>query len=353
MIKILIVDDSKTETQLLKHFLEAEADMEVIACAKNGAEALEMTARYSPDLITMDLEMPIMDGHTATRLIMSQFPKPIVVISSKLNDAAKDMTYLALDAGAVSVLAKPSANDKNVLEKFRIQLVDTVRSMAEIKVIKRRFNKKTQHENIVLHKTTHKPGNFEIIAIGASIGGPQVLKHIFAQLPHSLPVPIVIVQHMTKGFMHDFTKWLNLTSPLTVKNVEDNEILKKGVIYFAPDDFHFTIDRTDKGLTAKLIKDEPVSGFCPSITILLQSIAKTCKEHAIGVLLTGMGNDGAEGLLALKHAGGHTLIQDKKSCVVFGLAGIAQSIGAVDNVIEINQMADYLIKMTYPNFKKS
>lgn len=355
MIKILIVDDSKAEAQLLKHLLESESDICVVECAKDGAEAVEMAGRLSPDLITMDLEMPIMDGHTATRLIMSQFPTPIVVISSKLNETSRDMTYLALEAGAVSVLAKPlnmhaSAN----FEKFRLQLIDTVRSMSEIKVIKRRFRQSISDEKILINKSiTHTPGSFEIVAIGTSIGGPQVLKNILSRFSSDFPVPIVVVQHMTQGFMTGFTHWLNTNLALHVKNVENNELLKKGSVYFAPDDFHFTVERTHKGLIAKLIQSEPVAGFCPSITVLLQSIAKTCQKKGIGILLTGMGSDGAQGLLELKKVGGHTLIQDKKSCVVFGMACVAESLGAVDKVIEINQMADYILKMTYPALGKS
>lgn len=347
MIKILIVDDSKVETQLLKHLLESQSDMNVIACARDGAEAIEMTKRYSPDLITMDLEMPVMDGHTATRIIMSQSPTPIVVVSSKLNETSRDMTYLALDAGAVSVLPKPIDGSEKSFEKFRTQLINTVRSMSEIKVIKRRFNQPILHEKkLQYQKSMHKPGHFEIIAIGTSIGGPQVLKNIISQLPSTFSVPIVIVQHMASGFMSGFTQWLNTNSPLTIKTAENNEILKSGVIYFAPDHSHLTIERSHKNLIAKLIHDKPVSGFCPSITVLLKSIAKSCQQKAIGILLTGMGSDGAEGLLELKQAGSHTIIQDKKSCVVFGMASIAQSMGAVDRVVEINQMADYIITMT-------
>jgi len=348
MIKILIVDDSKVEAELIKHMLASEPNMTIVGYAKDGEEAIEMTARLSPDLITMDLEMPVMDGHTATRIIMSQFPTPIVVISSKLNEAKKNMTYLALEAGAVSVLAKPiNMRSKENYEEFRKQLIDTVHSMAEIKVIKRRFATPHQQEQKFNSPTVnHPPGSFEIVAIGTSVGGPQVLRNIFSDLSETFPVPIVVVQHMTHGFMTGFTQWLNMNCPLKVKNVEHNELLQNGVIYFAPDYLHFTIEHSHKGLVAKLIQADPVAGFCPSITVLLQSIAKTCQKKAIGILLTGMGRDGAEGLLALKKAGGHTLVQDPKSCVVFGMGKIAESLGAVDKVVEINQMANYITKMT-------
>lgn len=347
MIKILIVDDSKIETKLLKHLFESQPDMQVIGCARDGKEAVEMAASLNPDLITMDLEMPIMDGHTATRLIMSQNPVPIVVISSKLNVSVRDMTYLALEAGAVSVLPKPDNINPKKFEESNQQIIDTVRSMAEIKVIKRRFNISSPEEKKLSFTDKIQPEkHFELIAIGTSIGGPQTLKNLLSELPENFPVPIVIVQHMTKGFIEGFTKWLNNNTHLKVKNVTDHEKLQKGLIYFAPDQVHLTVQRNQEGLVAKLIKSEPVSGFCPSINVLMKSVAKTCGKNAIGILLTGMGSDGADGLYELKQAGGHTLIQDKKSCVVFGMAGVAESLGAVDKVVEINKMPEYLVKIT-------
>lgn len=348
MIKLLIVDDSKTETLLLKKLFESDPEIEVIGCAKDGNEAVELNEKLKPDVITMDLEMPSMDGHTATRLIMSQNPKPIVVISSKINKISKDVTYLALEAGAVSVLPKPDMTAKNFPQQKK-QLIATVRSMAEIKVIKRRFNLTSPAKTFLPPKKNTKNRTFEIIVIGSSVGGPQTLKTIFSQLPRDIPVPIVVVQHMTSGFIEGFTKWLSHSVSLPVKSIEDCEVLKNGTIYFAVDHFHLTIQRQQNELIARLLKGDPVSGFCPSITVVMQSVAKTCGKNAIGVLLTGMGNDGAQGLLEMKKAGAHTLIQDKKSCVVFGMAGIAQSLGAVDTVVELDQMAEYLTHILKPS----
>lgn len=349
MITILIVDDSNTDTQILKTLFESQPDMKVVGCAKNGKQAVEMAASLSPDLITMDLQMPEMDGHTATRIIMSQNPVPIVVISSQLQNASIDMTYLALEAGAVSVLNKPRNINSNAFESYKKILVDTIRSMSEIKVIKRRFNLKDKKEKIIPYSETFKHQNYELLAIGTSIGGPQALKTIFSMLPTDFPLPIVVVQHMTKGFMTGFTEWMNHNLSFSVKNAEQNEVLSPGFIYFAPDQLHLTINRKNSDLIVNLKPGEAVSGFCPSITVLLQSVASTCKNRAIGILLTGMGYDGAQGLLELKQAGGHTIIQDKNSCVVFGMAGVAQNIGAVDKIIELNQIAEYLIKITRKN----
>lgn len=348
MIKILIVDDSTTQSKLLQALLDPEPDMQVIGVAHNGKEAVEMVAELKPDIITMDLEMPVMDGHTATRLIMSQHPTPIVVISAKLNDSSADMTYLALEAGAVSVIAKPTGINTKEFQKSHSQIVNLIRAMSEIKVIKRRFKTDAPiPTKSILAASSPKIGNYEIVAIGTSIGGPQVLKRIFSQLPSDFPVPVVVVQHMANGFIPGFTKWLNNNTSLVVKEAEHNEVLKNGVVYFAPDEVHLTVARVRNALVSQLVSGKPVSGFCPSITVLLQSVAKTSADKAVGILLTGMGSDGSQGLLELRQANGHTIIQDEKSCVVFGMAGVALTLGGVDVIVQSDQIAEYLIKITH------
>lgn len=346
MIKILIVDDSATETALLTHIFEEHPDLKVIGCAKNGAEAIKLAPLLKPDIISMDIQMPVMDGLEATRIIMSQFPTPIVVISSKLNDGSLDVTFNALKAGALSVLAKPGNVTSTSFENEKKRITDTIRSMAEINVVRRRAKIKQTTQKAIppsIPKSLSKP---EVIGIGASVGGTQAINAILSALPATFPVPIVIVQHMMPGFISGFSSWLNANTSLHVQNAQHNDILKKGTVYFAPDNFHLEIHRQNACLTSKLIKKPPLAGFCPSITVLLQSIAKTCGKHAIGILLTGMGSDGAEGLLALKNAQGHTLIQDKESSVVFGMGGIAETLGAVDRTLRLDQFASYLIKIT-------
>lgn len=346
MIKILIVDDSETEVAILKSLFSAEEDFEVIACAKNGKEAVELVGVLKPDLITMDIEMPVMDGFEAIRMIMTQHPTPIVVISSKLNDESLSATFQAMEAGALSVLEKPINITMPSFKLEKRKIIDTLRSMAEIKVIKRRFYTKSKKHSPPITHPSLSENNYEIVAIGSSVGGPQALKTILEKIPRNFPIPIVIVQHMTQGFINGFAKWLDTNTHLKIKNPTHNEILMKGHVYFAPDGYHMEIARSHQHLIAKLVTGKPISGFCPSITALFQSVAKVCGKNAIGILLTGMGSDGAKGLLELKHAKAHTLIQDKESAVVFGMAGVAQSLGAVDKMVELDQIADYLQKIT-------
>lgn len=350
MIKLLIVDDSKIETLLLKEIFEEDPAIKVIGVAKNGKEAIELTEKLKPDLITMDICMPVMDGIDAIKFIMASHPAPIVVISSKLNDKELNATFKALEAGALSVLDKPANIFADDFSKTKKRMIATLKSMAEIKVIKRRFHVPSSNATIQVKEKDFNKRSYELITIGASVGGPQALKKVLTPLPEDFPLPIVIVQHMTKGYIEGFVRWLDESIPLTVKLAENYEILHPGVIYFAPDDHHLMVKRDkEKKLITHLANNHRVSGFCPSITVLFDSIAKACPKNAVGILLTGMGNDGAEGLLELKKTHAHTLIQDPDSAIVFGMAGVAQSLGAVDKVIELDQIAKYLITLTKQN----
>lgn len=348
MISILIVDDSETEIAILKNIFQKENDFHVVGTAKNGEEAVQLVALLKPDVITMDIQMPIMDGFIATQRIMSTYPTPIVIISSQLNDDSLNATYRALEAGALSVISKPFNITSPTFLQDQKRIIDIVRSMSEIKVIKQRFAKKELTTPIKLPATEQiqMPREIKIIAIGASVGGPQALKLILSKLPANFPVPIVVVQHMTPGFINGFAKWLNDVIPLHCKVAENFESLKAGTVYFAADGCHLEIMSADHVYLANLVKGSEVAGFCPSITKTFTSIAAIAKHHALGILLTGMGHDGAEGLLSLKKAKAHTIIQDEKSCVVFGMASVAASLHAHDTVVELAKMADYLLQKT-------
>ncbi len=340
MIKILIVDDSPTVVSLFKHIIKAESDMEVIGVAENGKEAVELTARLKPDLITMDIQMPVMDGLEATRRIMSQTPTPIVVISSTVSDESLEATFHILEAGALTALAKPTDVLSPSFAESRKHIIDTLRSMAEINVI-RKYLKKAPEQT----PPAVKPGQFEIVAVGASVGGPMALKAILSKMPADFPVPIMVVQHMSQGFIPGFARWLAENTPLKVKIAENYDLLQQGTVYIAPDQHHLELGKVNGKLAAKVITGMPVSGFYPSITSLFKSVAEVSGPRAVGMILTGMSGDGAAGLLEIKKAKGLTLIQDKESAVVFGMAGVAQSMGAVDQVLELNSIANYLIKL--------
>lgn len=347
MIRILIVDDSPTETLILKNIIAFEKDMEVVGTAANGEEAVQQTALLKPTLITMDIQMPLLDGLQATKLIMMQNPTPIIIISSTIDEKSVETTMQAFEAGALSAIPKPLNITSPNFDKMREHIIQTIRTYAEINVIKRRFPTFSPSRKGVSIPSKYQKRNYELIAIGASVGGPQALKQILSQLPQNFSLPILVVQHMTPGFIQGFCQWLKKNTNLVVKMAEDQEILSKGTVYLAPDNCHLEVKRIPQGLVASLVSGKPVDGFCPSITVLLKSIAKVSGKKGIGIILTGMGSDGVAGMLELKKAEGHTLIQDEASAVVFGMAGIAQSMGAIDKVVELDKIADYLKLTTH------
>jgi two-component system chemotaxis response regulator CheB len=260
-----------------------------------------------------------------------------------INDSESDATFLSLEAGALTVMPKPVDIQSPAFERVRRNIVDTVKSMSEIKVItKRRIAPRSSVET----QLEVVPHDYKIVVIGSSVGGPQALKEILSRLPSNFPLPIVAAQHMTRGFIDGFTKWMDGHVGLKVKTAEEGEMLSPGVVYFAPDGSHFQVSKMNDAFRASLVAGPPVSGFCPSITVLMKSVAKHAGNRSVGILLTGMGSDGADGLLTMKHGGAHTLIQDPDSCVVFGMAGVAQSLGAVDKVVNLDKIAEYLIRIT-------
>lgn len=346
MIRILIADDSPTDATILKSLFDAEPDMTVVAVATDGNLAVSMCEQLKPDIITMDIKMPKMDGYEAIDLIMRASPTPIVVISSMISDSESEATFRALEAGALTVLPKPIHIQSPVFAIIKRHMLDTIRSMSEIKVIRKRSLSVPSSTSAMTSYTVPVHGQYEMIAVGASVGGPQTLKEILERLPSNFSMPIVAVQHMSSGFIMGFSKWLDSHVALNVKYAEHDEILQPGTVYFAPDSLHFEIKRTGSVLRASLRQGEVVSGFCPSITVLMQSVSHVCGKNAVGVLLTGMGSDGAEGMMTLKQGGAHTIIQDADSCVVFGMASVAQAMGAVDRVVKLDKIAEYLIRIT-------
>ncbi len=345
MIKILITDDSDTIAALLKSILEKEPDMQVIGWAKNGRQAVEMSRKLMPDLITMDIRMPVMDGFEATRSIMSQAPVPIVVVSSSVDDELQ-ICFRAIEEGALAVIEKPQSVDPKSFQAVSRKLVETVRAMAGVKVIRRHI----RQAEIPVEIQPPLPGvqgyAFEIIAVGCSTGGPQALQAILSALPAGFPIPIAVVQHMSQGFLHGMVDWLQKITPLKVKLAEDGEVLQPATVYFAPEDRHLALKRTAGGLAAVMSNAPPVGQFRPSATTLFQSAARVCGNRAVGLLLSGMGDDGATGLLEMRMAGAHTVIQDKESSVVFGMPGSALALDAVDKTVKLESIASYLGSIT-------
>ena len=336
MINILLVDDSPTMRHLIRCILTTDLELNVVGEAKNGEEALKMVRKLDPDIITMDIHMPKMDGYTAIRHIMAENPRPIIVLTSTASDIRLGITYKAVESGALMVFGKPHGLPEDDPEARA--LIEAIKAMADVKVVRRRWPvnkrscKSTLPETAVV-KTLLNP--YTIVAIGTSTGGPPALKTILETLPATFPVPIVVVQHITKGFTVGLAKWLNDTVALAVKVAQKNEPLKGGTVYIAPDDAHFEISRDGR----VVVSHEPsLDGHRPSVTALFNSVAHHRGPSAVGVLLTGMGRDGADGLDTMHRKGAYTIAQDEESSVVFGMPGEAVALGAARDILPLNHI---------------
>ena len=349
VIKILIADDSNVVAMLLTSILEKQADFEVVGHAANGRSAVDMAQKLKPDVITMDVSMPEMDGIEATRVIMSSSPIPIVVVSSLVDNDEMKVSFRALEEGAVAVMGKPENLQDDVSDAYTEKLVETIRSMAGVKLVKRRSHPQASVPTTPPVRAKTAKVGCELVAIGGFTGAPQVLYEILKSLPVDFPVPILVVNHMSKGFTVGMAEWLARHSGPAVTVAEHGEVLKAGTVYLAPDDGHLMVARPREELTAVISEIPPINRFRPSVTPLMQSAALICGNKAVGLILSGMGTDGAEGLLAIRQAGGQTFVQSEDSCVVFGMPGEAVRIGAASKTLSPDLIAPRLLSLVLQN----
>lgn len=335
MIRVLVVDDSATVREYLAYLLGEDPALEVIGTAHDGLEAVERAERLKPDVIVMDVHMPRMNGFEATRRIMERVPMPIVIVSASTSREEVALTFEALKAGAVTVVDKPGGPDHPKHAESARRLVETVKLMAEVKVVRRwpRRERPVPPSPPVakLDRT------IRLIAMGASTGGPQVVAEILSRLPGDLAAPILVVQHIAPGFTEGLGEWLGQETRLTVKLAEPGESLRAGTVYLARDGFQMGVTKDGR---IRLTKEPAEDGFCPSASYLFQSVAETYGRSAIGILLTGMGRDGATGLKQLREAGGLTVAQDERSSVIFGMPGEAVRLGAAELVLPPGQISE-------------
>lgn len=347
MIKVLIAEDSPVVREFLIHILGSDPDIRIIGTANDGEEALEAVKRCRPDVITMDIHMPKMNGLEATRRIMETFPTPIVVVSGSSDPRENMTTFRAMEAGALAVMRRPAGIGHQDYDANAKELVQTVKLMAEVKVVRRWPQLRREPVLPVAAKpAAGQAAIVKAIAIGASTGGPPVLQTILAMLPRDLPAPVLIVQHMASGFIAAFVEWLAQSSGLPVHVATHGEYLVPGHAYVAPDEFQMKVEH---GGRIVLTKDGPESGLRPSVSYLFRSLAEVYGGGVVAGLLTGMGRDGAEELRQLREKGAITFAQDKDSSVVHGMPGEAIRLDAATYVLAPDKIAAVLTDLARNN----
>lgn len=338
-IRTLIVDDSVFMRTVLKSALGRSSSLEIVGSAQNGIEALEKIKQLKPDVVTLDVEMPGLDGIGVLRRVMAECPLPVVMVSTKTQAGAK-LTFEALEIGAVDYVAKPLGDKGASLEGFQekvIRAVETAFASNRARLGHAGATKVLRPRAAGIHTDGY------VVAIGISAGGPATLHKLIPCLPKVFP-PVVLTQHMPADFTGPFAQRLNGSCELEVKEAADGDELICGRLLLAPGDRHMKVVRKGQGFRIALDDGPKVAGFRPSVDVLFQSVATTHAAKAVGLVMTGMGCDGAEGITAMKRAGAKTLAQDQASCVVYGMPKAAAETGCVDKVVSLAEIPDALVR---------
>lgn len=352
-ISVLIVEDSPVALTVLKRILGSSPDITIAGVARDGIEALELIPKVQPKVICTDLYMPRMSGLELTQRVMAEFPRPILVISASVDKTENSQNvFQLLQAGALDVFLKPSIGLLSDYQQVQQELITRIKILSGVSVFTQHASKRIASNRPTPSFTPPTPSPQppspiprivlpQIVAIGASTGGPQALYTILKALPADFPVPILCVQHISEGFLAGLTNWLAADCQLNVTIAQSGEMPRPGTVYFSPDHCHLRLSSQGRFV---LSQEDPVAGHRPSVSVLFQSVADYYRRGSLGVLLTGMGRDGADGLLAIARIGGTTIVQDEQSCVVFGMPREAIALGAAQHVLALQDIAPRIIK---------
>jgi len=346
-IKVLVVDDSAFMRKAISAMLEKDPMIKVVGTARNGEEALELIRKLDPDVVTLDIEMPVMDGLTALRHIMMESPRPVIMVSSLTQEGA-EATFKALELGAVDYIPKQLSKVSLEIVKIEKELQEKVKSVAKKKgKIKVQRKKPTEQKTIDVVKFSNKKQLRDFVGIGVSTGGPMAVQQVLTKLDKDFPAPIVIAQHMPEAFTGPFAKRLNEICKIEVKEAEHGEPVKVGVAYIARGGHHLRVLHKTTHIELEISKEPKDALYKPSVNELMLSIAKHLGKRAIGVILTGMGNDGLIGIRELKKRGGRALAQSEKTCVVYGMPRAIVEENLADEVVDITEMAEAIVRNLY------
>lgn len=332
-IKVLVVDDSRLFREILSKGISSDPQIEVVATAGDPFEARDKILEFRPDVMTCDVEMPKMNGIEFIRRLLPQYPLPVIVVST-----VSEAVFDAMSAGAVDFVTKPDIQSPKAVEELIIDLIAKIKIAASAKVSIRN-NIPTANKVV-----DNMINSSKVIAIGASTGGTEAISNLINRLPSTIP-GIVIVQHIPPIFSRMFADRLNVTTKLTVKEAETGDFLEQGKVLIAPGNYHMKIKRVGSRYRVECFQGEKVNGHCPAVDVLFESVAKECGNKAIGIILTGMGYDGAKGLLSMRKQGARTIGQDEKSSVVYGMPKVAFNIGAVEKQASLDKIPDILLSM--------
>ncbi|MBM7540591.1 protein-glutamate methylesterase/protein-glutamine glutaminase [Amphibacillus cookii] len=348
-VKVLVVDDSAFMRKMISDILESHIKIEVVGTARNGQDALDKIDTLHPDVVTLDIEMPVMDGLTALSHIMKNKQRPVIMLSSLTKEGA-DKTLESMELGAVDFVTKPSGSISLNIKEKEAEIISKVLQATHVKVTS--IKPKSYQTSVIQSfnrdkKQRSKLSNTDkfIIAIGTSTGGPRALQQVVTRLPADIPAPIVIVQHMPAGFTKSLANRLNNLSHISVREVTDGEWLENGTAYIAPGGYQFRVVESSMGLKAKVTKEENRNGHQPSVDVLFESLAELTKHQLLSVIMTGMGADGANGIIEMKAKKSNTIVvsEDKETCVVYGMPQAAEKTKLVDFVVELPSIADTIV----------
>jgi two-component system, chemotaxis family, protein-glutamate methylesterase/glutaminase len=341
MIKVLVVDDSVFMRKALSRMLEKDGNIRVVGTACNGAEAIEKVEILKPDVATMDIEMPVMNGIEALKQIMTKHPMPVIMFSALTQEGA-NITMEALNLGACDFITKDFSNVSIHISDRENELITKVKNVASMKV--RFLMKRLELIKKPIAISSDKKVKHEILAIGASTGGPPALQHILQSIPRDFPIPIVIAQHMPKLFTQSFSQRLNSVSQIEVKEAEEREPLRPGVALVAPGDTHVELKRRGRETVIEFVREAKYI-YRPSVDLLMQSTANVYESRSIAVILTGMGNDGLVGMREIRKKNGFIIAQNEETCVVYGMPKAVVTAELADTVLPIDKISEEIIKV--------
>ncbi|MFA4028823.1 MAG: hypothetical protein GDYSWBUE_000887 [Candidatus Fervidibacterota bacterium] len=343
-IRVLVVDDSEFVRGVLTRILQSDDEIEVVGTTGSGKDVVELAKELDPDVVTLDIMLPDIDGLSVLRNLMRSYPLPVVIVSA-LSRQSIIRSLAALELGAVDVVEKPTSLASDELYRMSTRLIASVKAASKLREGVKRLSKRYAKVSII--KPPHAESKFDVVVIGSSSGGPSGLKTLLSSLPHDFGAAILVAQHMPKPFTTHFAERLSSCTQLSVREACDGDVIEPGVTLIAPGDKHLLVQRSR--LTGKAIvklSDEPSDvPNMPSIDLLFRSAADTFGKRCIGVLLSGMGKDGAMGMRAIKESGGKCIVQDESTCLIFGMPKAAIELGVVDEVIPIDRMAERLVQL--------